>query len=121
MAAFVAVAQGIYYLLTGLWPLFSIGTFQKVTGPKTDLWLVKTVGVLIAVIGLVLIVAGRRNRVTPEIRLTALGSALGLTAIDVVYVTKRVISPIYLLDALGELVLLLGWAGGWTTRKRLGL
>jgi hypothetical protein len=35
--------------MTGLWPLVSIGTFQQVTGPKTDLWLVKTVGVLIAV------------------------------------------------------------------------
>jgi hypothetical protein len=34
--------QGIYYLLTGLWPLVSIGTFQMVTGEKTDVWLVHT-------------------------------------------------------------------------------
>src|SRR5438270_11614006 len=41
------LVQGVYYLLTGVWPLVSIDTFQMVTGPKTDLWLVQTVGALI--------------------------------------------------------------------------
>jgi hypothetical protein len=44
----LAARQGVYYLLTGVWPLPSIGSFQRVTGPKTDLWLVRTVGVLVA-------------------------------------------------------------------------
>jgi hypothetical protein len=44
--------------LTGICPLISIDTFQKVTRPKTDLWLVKTVGSLIASIGLVIVLAG---------------------------------------------------------------
>jgi hypothetical protein len=29
-------AQGLYYLATGVWPLVSIETFQRVTGRKTD-------------------------------------------------------------------------------------
>jgi len=45
------VAQGVYFLLTGIWPLLSMRTFEAVTGPKVDRWLVKTVGVLVAVIG----------------------------------------------------------------------
>ena len=33
----VALVQGIFYFLTGIWPLLSMETFLKVTGPKTDL------------------------------------------------------------------------------------
>jgi hypothetical protein len=113
----VAQAQALYYLVTGLWPLLHIRSFLKVTGPKTDLWLVKTVGVLIGVIGVVLGVAGRQQSARPEIALLALGSAAGLTGIDVVYVARRRISPIYLLDAVAELVLIFGWVITWRQRS----
>ena len=46
------MCQAGYYLLTALWPLFHMDSFLKVTGPKTDLWLVKTVSVLLVAIGL---------------------------------------------------------------------
>lgn len=105
----IALAQALYYIPTGVWPLVSIRTFQKVTGPKTDLWLVKTVGLLITVVGASLMMAGTRRRMGPETPMLGIGSAAALTAIDVVYVAKRRISPIYLLDALGELVLIGGW------------
>lgn len=109
MLQLVALAQALYYIPTGIWPLVSIGTFQQVTGPKTDLWLVKTVGLLISIVGAALTMAGLRRRMGPEIPLLGIGSAAALTAIDVVYVAKRRISPIYLLDALGEVVLIGGW------------
>lgn len=47
----LALAQGAFYLATGIWPLVSMRTFERVTGPKTDKWLVKTAGVLITAIG----------------------------------------------------------------------
>jgi len=105
----LAFVQAVYFLITGIWPLVSIGTFQKITGPKQDLWLVKTVGVLVAVIGVVLGLAGVRRRITAGERLLALGSAAGLAAIDVIYVLRRRIRPIYLLDAALELLLIAGW------------
>ncbi len=40
----VSEGQGLYYTVSGLWPLISLRTFTLVTGPKVDLWLVKTVG-----------------------------------------------------------------------------
>jgi len=46
----LAIGQGLCYPLTGLWPLVSLRSFEKVTGPKADDWLVKTVGALIAVL-----------------------------------------------------------------------
>ena len=114
----LALGQGIFYLVTGIWPLVSIGTFQKVTGPKTDLWLVKTVGALISVMGAVLVAAGLRRRVPPEVGVLAAGSAAALATIDTVYVAKRRIAPVYLLDAATELALVAGWAVVGSKRKR---
>ena len=104
-----ALTQGGFYFLTGIWPIISIKTFQMVTGPKNDLWLVKTVGVLISVIGAALLFAAYRGEISPSIILLAAGSAAALTGIDVIYVTKRIISPIYLLDAFVELLLIVWW------------
>jgi cytochrome b subunit of formate dehydrogenase len=105
----VAWIQGIYYVLSGLWPLFSIATFLSVTGPKSDIWLVKTVGLLLAATGLVLILAGARRQV--DLPIFVLGSAIALVlmGIEVVYVFKGIISAIYLLDAVVEGVFLYGW------------
>ena len=115
----LAAGQGVYYLATGIWPLLNIETFQMVTGPKRDRWLVKTVGVLISVIGGVLLLAGMRGDPTAEVPLLAIGSAAGLTAIDGVYVARRRISPIYLVDAAAELALIAGWL--WAKRSSPGL
>jgi hypothetical protein len=60
---YLSLCQGIYFFVMGIWPLFSMRTFEAVTGPKTDRWLVKTMGVLIAVIGAVLVLAGIRGHI----------------------------------------------------------
>jgi hypothetical protein len=109
-AALIALGQGAYYAGTGVWPLLSMRSFERVTGPKRDHWLVKTVGVLVASIGLTLIRAGRRGRVHPDVALLAGLSAGALAAIDLVYATRRRISPVYLLDAVPEVVLAVWWA-----------
>jgi hypothetical protein len=104
----VALIQGIYFLVSGVWPLISMSTFLKVTGPKTDLWLVKTVGLILAVIGTVLIVAQVNGEINTSMVLLAVGSALSLALVEFIYVARRVISPIYLADAFVELILI-GW------------
>jgi hypothetical protein len=112
----IALMQGAFYLVTGLWPLVDIGSFQTVTGPKTDLWLVRTVGVLVTVIGAVLVTAARRQQVGTETVLLAVGSALGLATIDVIYVLSGTISPVYLADAAAEIGLSAMWALAWRRR-----
>ena len=108
----VALIQGIFYLLTGIWPLIDIASFQEITGPKTDLWLVRTVGVLVIVIGAVLVSAARARRITPEIQMLAVGSALGLATIDLVYALSGRISAVYLADAVAEVGLVVLWISG---------
>lgn len=66
-------------------------------------------GVLVAIIGAVLIVAGIQDRAGPEVVVLGLGCAIGLIGIDVWYVLRKVIARIYLLDAAAELVLAAWW------------
>lgn len=86
-----------------------IESFQKVTGPKADLWLVKTVGLLLVGIGAGLIVAALRQQFDPAIIVIAIASAAALVAVEIVYVLKHVIAPIYLADAAIELVFIFAW------------
>lgn len=109
MEYLVALVQGIYFFVTGLWPLLSMKTFLMVTGPKTDLWLVKTVGMVLAVIGAVLILAQVNAEINSPVIVLAVGSALSLILIEFIYVAKRVIPAIYLGDALVEIVLIAWW------------
>jgi hypothetical protein len=106
----ILTAQGIYYFLTGAWPLLHIRSFLAVTGPKTDLWLVRTVGLLIAVAGAAMLQAGISDEVTLAMLILAAGSAAALAAVDIIYVTLGTIAKIYLLDAALEIALLLVWA-----------
>jgi hypothetical protein len=71
----------------------------------------------VTVIGAVLLLAARRRRVTDEIVLLAVGSALGLAAIDVIYALSGRISAVYLADAVAEIGLALLWL---VARRRAG-
>jgi hypothetical protein len=113
----IAKLQGGYYVATGIWPLLSMRSFEAITGPKVDKWLVKTVGVLVSVIGVTLWVGGTRRQIAAELKILATGSAAGLTAIDIVYVAKRRISPIYLLDAALEAMIVGCWKTASSRRK----
>lgn len=108
-SAYLLLLQGTFYFLTGIWPLGSLDTFLQVTGPKTDLWLVQTVGALIAVMGAVMLAGAFRRRAVAETIFLAVAAALALIAVDVVFVTRRVISSIYLLDAGVESALVVAW------------
>ena len=109
----VGVVQGIYFLVTGIWPILHIRSFQAVTGPKTDRWLVKTVGALVAVIGAVLLQASWRGQLTTQLVCLAIACAAALALVDINYALRRVISKIYLLDAIVQIILIAGWIITW--------
>lgn len=114
----LAAIQAIYFIVTGVWPLVSIRTFMAVTGPKTDVWLVKTVGLLVAVIGAAIGLAAWGGRFTPEVFLLAVGSSAALAAVDVYYHARGVIPRVYLLDAVAEAVLIVAWGALWVEIPR---
>jgi hypothetical protein len=106
----LCAAQGVYFLVTGVWPLLSMSTFEAVSGPKTDDWLVKTVGALVTVIAIVLLTSAARRSIANETRLLAVAAAAALAAVDIVYSSTGVISKIYLIDAAVEFAFIAGWA-----------
>lgn len=118
----LAAIQGTFYAATGVWGLVDLDSFQFVTGPKNDLWLVRAVSVLVLAIGGVLMVAAARLHVAFELVLLAMGSALGLSIIDVVYATAGTIRDVYLLDAAIEVAFALAWGYAlWRFRNDLTL
>lgn len=114
----LAIGHGIFDVITGLWPIAHMRSFEAVTGPKPEAWLVKTAGVVIAGVGATLALAGARRRVTAEIATLAMATTAGLAVIDLIYAgVRRRISPVYLLDAAVELAILAAWAD--TARRGL--
>ena len=108
----VAAAQGIFYVVTGLWPVLHLRSFEAVTGEKTDKWLVRTTGGLIAAIGLALLTSGRAHRTA---KVLGVASAAVLAAADILAVGKRRIPRIYLADAACEV----GAIGAWIAEGQL--
>jgi hypothetical protein len=101
--------QSAYYGVTGVWPIVHMPSFEAVTGPKIDDWLVHMVGLLAAAIGVVLGAATVRNRVrSPEVVLLAISSAAAFAAIDIWYGVSGRISSIYLADAGVQIGLIAG-------------
>ncbi len=98
--------QAAYFLGTGAAPFVSRRLFEAVTGPKTEWWLVKTLGGVVCALGAGFASAAARGRVTPEITAIAAGSAAALAASDVWYVARGRIRPTYLLDAGVEVALI---------------
>jgi hypothetical protein len=106
----VIAVQGVYYFVTGLWPLFDMPSFEAITGPKTDWWLVRMVGALTVAISIVFLLAAKRNKIVLETLVLIFGSALSYMLIDVIYVLNGTIWPIYLADAVLQLIFLGFWA-----------
>jgi hypothetical protein len=109
----MGMAQAVYYTAGGAWPILHMKSFEKVTGPKTDHWLVKTVGGLLAVTGLVLGRAALRKEGEEgsfDLALIGAGEAGALAAVALVYVAEDRISPVYVLDAAAQLAIVAGWA-----------
>jgi hypothetical protein len=113
----LAAAQAAYYLPTAVTPFLSRSAFERVTGPKTEWWLVLTVSALVGAVAVALAVSVRGEPETETVVLGA-GAAAGLGLIDVIYVSRRRISPVYLLDAAVQLPIAVAWFLSDSTHTR---
>lgn len=116
-ARFVLSVQSFYYLLTGLWPLVHIQSFMAVTGPKTDLWLVKTVGALICCSALSLLTYLFRREFSIGGATLGVSCAVALLTIDLFFSLAGVIGRIYLVDGLVQLFVVCLWCVALFSRR----
>ena len=105
----VPQVHAAYFVLGGLWSVLDKRSFEAVSGPKVEYWLVRTVGSLLTVVGVVLARAAACDRITPEISWLAVGTSAVLSTIDFVYTAKRRVPLVYLLDAAANLMFIAGW------------
>lgn len=105
----IARFQGSFNVLNGLWPLIHMPSFEAVSEPKTDKWLVRTVSGLLITIGLEQLRATTNAGGVTVAKRLGIGTAATLTAIDLIYVAKGRISRVYLLDAAMELLIIRSW------------
>lgn len=96
-----------YLVATGFWSLVHRRSFERVTGPKEDYWLVQTVGALAIAIGASLGTAVRRQAQEPETIVLGAAScvAFGLASVR----ASQTESRLYLGDALLEIAFLAAW------------
>jgi hypothetical protein len=117
LVALAARIQGLYDLAIGSWPLLNYRSFERVTGPRHEAWLVQTAGGLIAVIGVALLTA-RSRRLTPDVVVLAVGSALAIAIGDLAHRTGTLHPWIYALDAGIQFAIAALWIVGWRRAKR---
>src|SRR5437016_6133008 len=78
LSTYPPLAQGIYYLILGLWGLLTLGTISSFTGHGGSAWLLAMSGVLLLVIGGTLCLSAYRRQGSPEVLFLAFASAGGL-------------------------------------------
>ena len=105
---YALLVQGMYVLLTAVWALADIQSFMFITGPKTDVWLVRTVAVLLICISLFFLLSSKKSE-EPRVTLTALVFSFGLAYIDFYYTLNNTIRWVYALDGIVESMFGLLW------------
>lgn len=107
---YLLLIVGVYSLITALWALIDIDSFMKVTGPKTDIWLVKTVSVLILAMAVFFIMQLKYSSPVVPVIILGILMSVGLASIDFYYTSQNTISDIYKADGFLQLVFMLIWS-----------
>jgi hypothetical protein len=110
----VALAQGLFNVVGGAWPIVSLRSFEFVYGKKKDIFLQKTVGGLLFSIGCVQLASADSPEQIPSVRRIGIVTALTLLAIDVVYIPRNQMRWTYWQDAVCEV----GWVAAWMRATR---
>ncbi len=101
--------QSIYTFITAVWSLVDIESFMLVTGYKTDIWLVKTVGAILVSISLCMATHLFIRTDHLPVVILAIFSSIGFICIDFYYALNDIISNVYLADGFAQILFLLGW------------
>ena len=108
----IAGIHAAYYVASGAWSVAHRSSFERVSGPKRDYWLVRLVGALAVATGASLGCAVVANRRRPEVVALALGAGAAFVAADAY--AARSVSKTYLGDAALHALFLPAWVRRWS-------
>jgi len=112
--------QGIYTMMTAVWPILHIKSFMEVSGYKEDVWLVKTVAAVLIAVAACFLDAARSAHFNRPVAVLAVCSAIALASIDFYYSTADVISDIYQLDGVLQIAFLMAWTSILLRKRSAG-
>ena len=102
-------SQGIYTFITAVWPIVDLESFMLVSGYKTDIWLVKTVSILLLAVSVCLLINTSAVHPTLPIIMLALLVAVAIAYVDFYYSLNGTISKIYMADGFVEILFIISW------------
>src|SRR5688572_2332657 len=105
----LCIVQGLYTLLTALWALTHIDSFIRVTGPKTDIWLVKTVAAILLSIATCFLYGPFVKQDHFLVIVVGITSSAALASIDFYYTGNNTINKIYQADGYLQVLFFLLW------------
>lgn len=114
--------QGVYYVLTGLWPFLHLRSFTWVVGPKPDLFQLSVTSALIVAIGVALFAAAVRQRPSASAAVLSIAAALAFIVVDLRF--RSLLRAPYWVDFAVEVgfvaaTALVYLAAVWQERRRL--
>ena len=100
---------GGYLTLTGIWALIDVDSFMRVTGPKTDIWMVKTLSLMFTSMGLTFLLAAYLGEGKLLFSVLGFFTCASVLGIDVYYSLNEVIWKVYLIDGFMQMLFLAGF------------
>jgi hypothetical protein len=92
-----------------VWPIIDIESFMLVTGYKTDVWLVKTVGAILISISLCMATHLFIRTDHVPVVVLCIASSIAFISIDFYYTLNDTISDIYIADGALQIFFLIAW------------
>ena len=102
------IVQGIYYLLTGLWPLLRLNSLP-LTGSASPNWLPQPVHLLVLCTGVVLLKGSRDQNIKQGVKVLSIAAALALLLIDLYFPFSGTVSKLFIIDGILQFSCLVLW------------
>jgi hypothetical protein len=106
---YLLAVQGTYTFITAVWPIVHIESFMWISGPKSDIWLVKTEGVTLMAISVCLLTGIFAKGDYLPIAALALFTSVGLAYVDFYYALNDTIWDTYMADGIIEIIFAICW------------
>lgn len=84
----VILAQGAYYILTGLWPLAHFSSFSRAVALSVHPFQAQVLGAVLVVVGAHLLEAGRREPPGASATLLGIAVAGAISVVDMVWLPR---------------------------------
>lgn len=107
-ARHISLFQAAHYILTGLWAVLHLRSFEALTGKKQDRWLVRSTGLMIATVGSYFLMAGVQGP-SPRTRWFGMLFPAALATADVCWAWRSTRAKAYLADALVAGIVIGAW------------